>query len=134
MDEPELGLFFDVPFEVYLAWEGLHHSNLRIMVDQTPAHYHYACDHPEEVDTDAMRLGRAVHTAILEPDKFADQYACQPETYESKKGEEKPWHNGAAVCKEWNQEQADSGRLVLPAKDFAEAKALAEPEIGRAHV
>ena len=125
-EDNSVGMFFGVDFAEYESWPGLRHSHLRILVERTPAHYRYACDHPEEIDTGAMRLGRAAHTAILEPNRFNAEYVCQPETYENAKGEEKPWHNGAAACKEWNQEQEVAGRAVLPAKDFAEAKSLAE--------
>src|SRR5574341_903199 len=40
----------------------------------SPKHYRYAAEHATE-DTAAMRDGRAVHTAVLEPDRFPLDYA-----------------------------------------------------------
>ena len=46
-------------------------------IDISPAHYkHYKENPPEQ--TKAMALGSAVHTAILEPDKFSTIYTVKP--------------------------------------------------------
>lgn len=64
---------FEIPGEVYHAAPGLSKSGLDD-VAECPAVYAYRRAHPEE-PTDEMDFGNAVHTAILEPDKFADRYA-----------------------------------------------------------
>ena len=52
----------------YSALPGVNFSTLKYM-DKSPAHYLYALKNPK-ADTAAMRLGRAVHMAILEPERF----------------------------------------------------------------
>lgn len=42
---------------------------------KSPAHLRWALDHPDErKDSDAFRLGHATECAIMEPDKFAEQW------------------------------------------------------------
>lgn len=45
---------------------------------KSPAHYKYRLDHPI-ADTPAMKLGRAVHCAILRPRMFNKEYALLPD-------------------------------------------------------
>jgi hypothetical protein len=46
----------------------------------SPAFAKHRSDHPEEEkDTDSFRLGRAVHCAVLEPERFFDEYVVQPD-------------------------------------------------------
>lgn len=62
----------------YHRWPGASQSRLKILRDQSPAHLKWAMEHPEE-PTDAMRLGAAVHTCVLEPERFASLYVRAPE-------------------------------------------------------
>ncbi len=49
-------------------------------IRKSPAHYRWAVDHQgEEEDTPAMKLGRAVHMAVLQPDEFVKHYAVAPD-------------------------------------------------------
>lgn len=64
-------------FDDYLALDAVNWSTLSFM-RKSPLHYRYRCDH-ERPDTDALRLGRAGHTAIFEPDRFALEYAIEPD-------------------------------------------------------
>lgn len=57
-----------VSFREYLAWPGVHFSSLKIM-RESPAHYRHSVDVGRE-DTAALIRLRAVHTAVLEPEKF----------------------------------------------------------------
>ena len=45
---------------------------------KSPAHARYALDHPKP-RSDAMMIGEAVHTAILEPDRFKAEYISRPD-------------------------------------------------------
>jgi len=73
MITPQPGLFPGVDALTYHRWAGASQSRLKIMRDHTPAHVRWTMDHPDE-PTDAMRLGAAVHTAVLEPDLFPVLY------------------------------------------------------------
>jgi len=62
----------NVPFEEYVAQTGLNISRLKHL-RQSPAHYRHRLQDPP--DSDTLRSGRVVHTAVLEPDKFESRYA-----------------------------------------------------------
>jgi hypothetical protein len=57
-----------IPFSEYLSAPGVHWSALNKM-RTSPAAYKYALDNPKE-DTPSMFLGRSLHQAVLEPDKW----------------------------------------------------------------
>ena len=75
---PEPGIYPAIPFSVYQSWPAVHQSRLWTLATRTPAHYREEVEHPEEVDTDAMALGRAVHFAVLEPELFPTLYVQEP--------------------------------------------------------
>ena len=57
-----------VPFEGYAAIDAVNWSTLKEMA-KSGAHYRHRLTTPRK-DTPAMRFGRAVHCAVLEPDRF----------------------------------------------------------------
>lgn len=59
-------------FPGYRRLRAVNWSTLREM-KRSPMHYRYRLEHPPE-ETPAMRLGRAIHTAVLEPDAFPLEY------------------------------------------------------------
>lgn len=72
--------------EEYDAIKRVHWSALRWMA-KSPAHYrHYLAMPPK--DTDGMRLGRAVHCAVLEPARFKKEWAV--------------WRGGRRAGREWD--------------------------------
>lgn len=61
-------------FSAYRKIDAINWSRLKLLRISALA-YRYAEDHPDdEQDTDAMRLGRATHTAVFEPDRFPLEY------------------------------------------------------------
>lgn len=67
-----------IPHDEYLKLEGINASGLKEIV-RSPAHYKAMADgEVANSDTPAKALGRAVHTAILEPETFATKVAMQP--------------------------------------------------------
>lgn len=62
-----------IPFEAYINAEGVNWSTLKHMRDSA-LHYRYHKDHPDS-DTTGRKKGRALHTLVFEPAKFADEYA-----------------------------------------------------------
>jgi len=75
-EAPDPGIYDGVPFEEYCAWGACHYSGLKLM-GKTAAHARHAMMNPTE-PTDDMEIGTATHTAILEPTRFAEQYAKAP--------------------------------------------------------
>lgn len=65
--------------EVYNARKGLRRSELWEM-RKSPAHFLYHKNNPEK-DTDALRIGRAVHMAILQPKLFMNMYTAPSEPW-----------------------------------------------------
>ncbi len=70
-------------------------------------------------ETDAMRLGTAIHAAILEPDKYAEAYVAIPEECSDRR---------KTAYKEWYKENGH--KIALPPCD-AEAVAYALKNIQR---
>jgi exodeoxyribonuclease VIII len=60
-------------FAEYLKIDAVNASSLKEM-RKSPLHYAYRQAHPME-DTPRLGLGRATHTAVFEPDRFAIDYA-----------------------------------------------------------
>lgn len=79
---------------------------------KSPAHYKYAVENPKE-PTDAMSFGIATHMAILEPERFADEYITAPKIdRRTKEGKE-----------EWAK-LMESGKEILTEDDSEKIKAM----------
>ena len=77
--------------------------------------------------TDAMLVGAVAHHLLLGEDGFKLKYVPFPEKYRDKKtAEEKPWHNGADVCKAWVADQAKKGRAPIKAADLEKIIAMSK--------
>lgn len=63
--------------EEYRSDPGVNKSTLW-EIRKSPAHYKWALEHPTE-DTPALKFGRAVHMAVLQPEEFRRSYAVVPE-------------------------------------------------------
>lgn len=71
----------DCTNEAYHGGPGISKSHLDV-IERSPMHYWQAYINPERtprVPTVAMRLGTAIHSAVLEPELFAQEYAVEPE-------------------------------------------------------
>jgi hypothetical protein len=88
----------ELPFAEYAKGHGLNWSKLKLMA-KSPAHYHWALTQEYPVETDALLVGRAVHTAVLEPAKFARQYVT--------------WNGAQRRGKEWEAFQAASAAVEI---------------------
>ena len=73
---PGIGIYYNVPPEVYHSWDACSHSWLR-KIGQSPAHLLDLMENGWNGSTSAQGLGSAVHCAVLEPDKFCDRYAVR---------------------------------------------------------
>lgn len=69
---PEPGIYPDVDADTYHRWDAASASRLKLL-RRSAAHLKDYLDHGRE-DTDAFRIGRAFHAAVLEPDTFADRW------------------------------------------------------------
>ena len=69
---------YDISNEEYHASEGLSRSAI-MELRRSPEHYYakYVLNKKSEA-TDSMIIGNAVHSFILEPNKFSDEFAIMP--------------------------------------------------------
>jgi len=66
-----------------INWEFLHNRPLSFTsffhFTKAPALYQYYLDKEDEEDTDALIVGKVLHSMVLEPEKAKELYACIPE-------------------------------------------------------
>lgn len=70
-------IHYSLPFSKYVQLPGLNQSKLGAL-KKCPAKFKWLLDN-ERSDTEAMSIGRAIHTAVLEPDNFNAEFFCLPE-------------------------------------------------------
>lgn len=75
----------NMPFEEYKEIDALNISKL-VGYSRSPKRFRYLSSKPDD-ETPAMRLGRAIHTMTLEPDRFPLEYAVWPGTRRGKEYE-----------------------------------------------
>jgi exodeoxyribonuclease VIII len=93
----------------YSAATGLNWSSLKHLA-RSPLHYRWAKDH-ETPETDAMIVGRAIHTACLEPMQFLRRYAL--------------WEGGVRRGSAWEEfAEANAGKTILREQDYARVEAI----------
>jgi len=94
-------------------------------IRKSPAHYwdkYLNPDRPANNPTEAMIFGTAVHSAILEPDSFRDNYAFIDDTEKflelKSKGVKSPRQTNA--YKEWlaGEQMENAGKLIISQDDF----------------
>lgn len=74
------GIYAGISNADYHGGAGISKSGLDL-VARSPLHYWQAYLNPDREpreETPAMRLGTAIHTAMLEPERFADEYVIVP--------------------------------------------------------
>lgn len=92
------GLIGGMPFADYQALDAVNWSSAKHMMT-SPLEYRYRLDNPQE-ETQAMLLGRAAHTMILEPDRALLDLAL--------------WEGGRRYGKAWDEFVADHpGKTVV---------------------
>lgn len=93
----------------YSKLPGINWSTLKEM-RRSPLHYQYRLANPLE-DSARLAMGRAIHTAILEPDMFPLQYAV--------------WTGDRRAGKEWESfKAANAGRTIIKADEYQTCLAM----------
>lgn len=91
----------------YNAAPGIRRSTL-FQMSKSPAHYKWALENPSK-DTPALQFGRALHCAVLEPEKFDSAFAVGPTISRSTK----------AGREAWERFEADAaGREIISQADY----------------
>ncbi len=110
-DDARAALSYDEPFESYhrkVLGEVSNSALKRVL--RSPAHYKAWVDEAEpQADTPTLAFGRAFHCALLEPERFAEDYAVEPDfgdcRYKDAKANRDAWRS------------ANQGRIGLSAED-----------------
>lgn len=74
----------------YRALEGISSTDLK-QLSKSPAHYKYWKEHPEEMETLSLLLGRAIHKYVLEKDDFFSEFAVSPKCDRRTKAGQAQW-------------------------------------------
>lgn len=74
---PKPGIYLDVPYDEYRSCKATANSDL-LRIEKSPAKYIFEKRNPRP-DTPATFFGRALHTLVLEPHKFDDEFVVEPE-------------------------------------------------------
>jgi hypothetical protein len=117
---------YDLPFPDYLKSDGITFHKL-LAYEHSPLLFKrlfVTREAKRDEETDAMRIGRASHCLTLEGETaFEHHYIVRPETYIAEtgkdKGEAKPWHATATVCKAWEADKEAKDLTVISPKEYA---------------
>lgn len=110
LDCPAPGVYHDVPFAEYAAWDAVNPSLAKLARESMFA-FRYAELNPSDIDTDALALGRAVHTCVLEPDDFPLRYVV--------------WDQGDRRGNKWKDyKEANANKSIIKEDDYNAACAM----------
>jgi len=107
-----LGLYSNISNVDYHSGQGLGSSHLKSLL-RSPMHYKRSIENPFK-ETEAMRMGNAVHCAVLESESFREMYVAVPEGDKRSK----------AVKAAWAEIDGD-GKIPLSLEDFNSIQGMA---------
>ena len=127
MKKREPGIFRGESFEEYQVIEAVNNSSLKHMT-RSAAHFYAEVLDPEreaKAPSDALILGNAIHTAILEPDLFVHKYAVVPDDAPKRptsvqRSAKKPSDDTVAAIEFWDRFNAENAGRIILTKDQAE--------------
>ena len=101
----------------YREHVGISRSQLWPLLSQTPLHFKYNNDHPEEKDSPALLFGRAAHKYILEKELFNLDFVVAPECDRRTKAGKETYELFVAES---------AGKEVITAQDYETIKAMSD--------
>jgi hypothetical protein len=129
MKTPAPGIYHDVPFEEYCAWDAINNSSLGPAL-KSPRHYKHGLDNPR-ADTDAFRFGRLCHADRLEPAAVLDRYVVMLDlSKDIKTADGKPARSPKATAEykqrvaTWEEQQTEADCEVITRQRFDEFKGV----------
>lgn len=91
-----MAIIKDMTDEGYAGLYGLRASWLKVLYSQTPAHLRARMNEP--LDSDALRFGRALHTAVLQPELYDSSWAVAPKVDKRTTAGKDTWARFEAEC------------------------------------
>lgn len=122
------GIYENLPFDDYLAIDAASNSRLGDM-KRSPAYCLHRQKHPS-TESEWMKLGSAVHCALLEPDSFRDRYHRRPVVL--KADGVTAWSVTAKAYKEKAAELEARGLTLLKDDQFEMAESIRDTVRGAA--
>lgn len=114
------GVYSGISNDAYHSGPGVSKSGLDVLA-RSPMHYWDRYLNPNRVPTEptaAMRLGTAIHTAVLEPSEFALRHHVAPDVDKRTKDGKARWEEAVLAA-------ADAGADLISQSDFAACLAIA---------
>ncbi|MHC4621811.1 MAG: PD-(D/E)XK nuclease-like domain-containing protein [Planctomycetota bacterium] len=115
MEAPEPGIYPGIPFDEYREWDAVNNTMLGVLADKSPLHAKEYHENPPE-PTEAFSFGSALHTRILECDKFPARYIVAPKVDRRTKAGKEAW---AAF------EKTAEGKDIISDTDYETIQAIA---------
>ena len=112
-------MYDDISFDEYKSWDAVNRSVLGAMA-KSPAHA-YAMEHPAEpeADTAAKKIGRAVHSAILEPMAYLHEYLVVGDVDRRTKAGKETWKEALDLAEQ-------KGLEILSAKEGEQVQRISD--------
>lgn len=126
IEAPAPGVYPDTPMDEYLRWWAASSSVLTALL-RSPAHARVEMERtPDEEDgTRATNMGTALHVAVLEPERFEEEYALEPDIT----GGEFSEYNRPRATKTYKEQVAAMeahGLTVLTTEDMRVVESVTE--------
>jgi exodeoxyribonuclease VIII len=118
----EAGFFYDIPEAEYhkRTLGEANNGGLKILRDRSPAHYKaWAEGLADKKDSKALKMGRIVHCAILEYDRFTREYLLMPNFGAMQSSKNRAERDA------WLKDQAP-GAIIVDIEQLSTAKAMRE--------
>lgn len=120
---PKPGVYFDVPFDEYRNWDCASVSILKNLDISEQYCYENAIIGR---DTEALRRGGLIDSALLTPEGFSKEFVVLPNEYPSEKTTKKsgtvitmkPWSGNSTYCKDYVEKIKQSGKTIAKASDM----------------
>lgn len=114
------GVYSNIPFDEYLKIDALSSSGLKALM-KSPAHFK-ASKEEEGKGTSAKKMGSAIHTALLEPKRYSEEYVIAGD--EIKGNSKAAREQKAAYYQEFGEDQVlteKEGAIVRRVREAAES-------------
>ena len=118
----------DLSFKDYRALEAHNWSSISKLEEHSPAQFRWVLDNPDDEEHRYFVIGRAVHTAVLEPHLFEKEFFTEPHwdggfTKDGRPTKSRKSHAYADFRRKWQSQVG--GREVLSHDESAQVKAIA---------
>jgi len=108
-----------LPYGAYANMPGIRASELKVLIQRTPAHLKVWRDAGNARDSDALRFGRAVHALVLEPERASKAVVRGPDCARRSAADKAAWV-------EAEDQAARFDGVVLRPEDYERAVACAD--------